>query len=357
MEYVLEETDVIGPQCFVFDQCNVDDFDSAIKFDTTEEMIAHYTGYTDALNVDESTLFRHAPRANNTTMGSENNNNITVQAKSNLPSALTTINWCSYLTNNIIADDAPFHDKMELISDMLPRTGVDSDMDLLCGYHALVGAELDEDRARAILTLKKHINKLPSILALIKRFSNHPDILIRLIYHAYESSAIKSKCIPLYPISKIESAFIAKFRIVPGELIEAPLNDFYETEISYTVLNTEVGLVDYGHILDVDAVNNQIMSAIERAMLPIVTKDLPNGVMTTETNIPVIIGQDIKGRNSYFVNIIDQKTTEYIIPVLIGAKWATLTHTAIKPYGQDVESDTVEILKKQISNPPKTKKR
>lgn len=357
MEYVLEETDVIGPQCFVFDQCNVDEFDSAIKFDTTDEMIAHYTGYTDALNVDESTLFRRAHRTTNTTIGSENTNNITVQDKSDLPIELTKINWCPYLTSNIIADDAPFHDKMALISDMLPIAGIGSDMDLLSGYHTLVGAELDEDRARAILTLKKHINKLPAMLGLIKRFSNHPDILIRLIYHAYESSAIKARCIPLYPISEIESAFIAKFRIVPGELIEAPINDFYETEISYTVRNTEVGLVDYGHLWDVDVVNNQIMSAIERAMLPIVTKDLPNGIMTTESNIPVIIGQDIKGRNSYLVNIIDQKTTEYIIPVLIGAKWATLSHTAIKPYGQDVKSDTVKILKKQISNPPKTKKR
>lgn len=349
MECVKEEPDVIGPQCFVFDQCDVDNIDAAIKFDTTEAMIAHYTGCTDAFNIDEPTLFRRVHTDNNTGMAIEGNNNITALGKSNLPIALTKLNWCAYLSDNIIADDAPYHDKMELISDMLPIADVGPDLDLLRGYHTLIGADLDEDRARAIITLKKHIDMLPTILGLIKRFNNHPDILIRLIYRAYESTTIKSKCIPLYPISKLDSAFIAKFRIVPGELIEAPLNDFYETEISYTVRNTEIGLVDYGHVWDSDSVNNQIMSAIERAMLPIVTKELPNGILTSGSNIPVIIGQDIKGRNSYLVNVIDQKTTEYIIPLLIGTKWATVNHELIKPYPWDIARSTHDPVNSNIT--------
>lgn len=266
----------------------------------------------------------------------------TTTDQSTLPDALMKIDWITYLSNTIISESSPLHNRMELILDMVPDVNVAIDYEILVGYHKLIGVELDENRAVNILKLQKNVGRLPTIIRAINRFGNHPDDIINLIYRLYESPQVKCKCIPFYPVNKTDNRYVVNFRRSPNELISAPLTDFYETEVSFTMNAEQVGSVKYGEIWNNYQINDKITGAIDRADMSVRdTRDLQS--MAREySSIPIIIGQDIKGRQNYLVNIIDKNTTEYTIPVLVGIKWACVNDVVKHAWPWETAGNTYE---------------
>lgn len=258
--------------------------------------------------------------------------NIPVTAKSKLPGQWATLNWTDYIRDNVLHETAPFHSYLDLIVDMIPTpTSLEPDLGILSGYHKLIGAEFDEDNAKKIIKLKKFVVKLPTAMKLIDKFKYHPHTVINLIYRMYECKSITEKCIPMYPMNSIDGKYVVKFTPEYSEQITAEIGDFYETEISYTVRDTTVGDMEYGHVWNDAAIQSSISQAIHRAEFTYAESPAEFAVSDYK-NIPIIIGQDIKGRKSYLVNAIDGTTTEYIIPVLIGMKWAKNNSPTLHPW-------------------------